>query len=204
MKYYKYQIKVLNENTPSQVTLGLNTDESVENYVAKDRLNESSYFSVSDERAAWFVSSNASELGIEQIEESEFKEGIKNTFTYERINEVLAEDKANKASEIKSKFETAMEKTNVEVESVGVVNAGRKNLQDVQGILDVFDSYGQSTIDFRLADNSFVKVDKSALELIKRKITLTGLGHYEKKWKYENALARATSFNEVANIVVEF
>lgn len=204
MKYYKYQIKVLNEGTAAQVTLGLNTDEAVNNYIAKNRLSELSYFSVSDEKASEFVSSNASELEISEIGEGEFKELIKNTFTYERINEVLDIDKAKKAAEIKEKFEAAMRKTSVEVEGVGFVDGGRDKLQDVAGILDVFDSYGQAQIDFRLANNTFAKVDKSQLELIKEKITLAGLGHYQKKWSYEDALARATSFDDVANIVVEF
>ena len=163
MKYYKYQIKVLNEGTADQVTLGLNTSENVNNFVAKDRLKEFSYFSVNDENAAEFISQNNENLGISEISESEFNEAIKNTFTYERINEVLEEDKKQKAAEIKEKFEKAMEKTIVEVEGVGFVDGGRKNLQDVQGILDVFDSYGQPTIDFRLANNTFAKVDRSVL-----------------------------------------
>lgn len=204
MKYYKYQIKVLGVGTADQVTLGLNTSENVNNFVAKDRLNEFSYFSVNDENAAEFISQNHKNLGISEISESEFNEAIKNTFTYERINEVLEEDKKQKAAEIKEKFEKAMDKTIVEVEGVGFVDGGRNNLQDVQGILDVFDSYGQPTIDFRLANNTFAKVDRSGLELIKTKITLAGLGHYQKKWDYENTLARATSFNEIANIVVEY
>ena len=98
MKYYKYQIKVLNEGTADQVTLGLNTSENVNNFVAKDRLNEFSYFSVNDENAAEFISQNHKNLGISEISESEFNEAIKNTFTYERINEVLEEDKKQKAA----------------------------------------------------------------------------------------------------------
>ena len=114
------------------------------------------------------------------------------------------EDKKQKAAEIKEKFEKAMEKTIVEVEGVGFVDGGRKYLQNVQGVLDEFDSYGQPTINFRLANNTFAKVDRSGLELIKRKITLAGISHHQKKWDYENTLARATSFNEIANIVVEY
>ncbi|MDY5466747.1 MAG: hypothetical protein SPF98_04045 [Campylobacter sp.] len=204
MKYYKYQIKVLNEGKSDQVTLELNTSENVNNFVAKDKLNEFSYFSISDESADEFVSLNDENLGISEISESEFNEAIKNTFTYERINEVLQLDREQKAAEIKEKFESAMQKTIVEVEGVGFVDAGRKNLQDVQGILDVFDSYAESSIDFRLANNTFAKVDRSGLELIKTKITLAGLGHYQKKWQLENALLKATSFNEIANIVVEY
>lgn len=204
MKFYKYQIKVLNEGTAEQVTLELNTSENVNSYIAKDRLNEFSYFSISDESADEFIGSNDENLGITEISQSEFNEAIKNTFTYERVNEILEQDKAQKAAEIKEKFAAAMEKTIVEVEGVGFVDAGRKNLQDVQGILDVFDSYGQDTIDFRLANNTFAKVDKAGLELIKTKITLAGLAHYQKKWEYGNALEKATSFNEIANIVVEF
>ena len=34
MKYYKYQIKVLGVGTADQVTLGLNTSENVNNFVA--------------------------------------------------------------------------------------------------------------------------------------------------------------------------
>lgn len=204
MKYYKYQIKVLGVGTADQVTLGLNTSENVNNFVAKDRLKEFSYFSVNDENAAEFISQNNENLGISEISESEFNEAIKNTFTYERINEVLEEDKKQKAAEIKEKFEKAMDKTTIEVEGVGFVDGGRKYLQNVQGVLDEFDSYGQPTIDFRLANNTFAKVDRSGLELIKRKITLAGISHHQKKWDYENTLARATSFNEIANIVVEY
>lgn len=204
MKFYKYQIKVLNEGKPEQVTLELQNGENVNSYIAKDRLNEFSYFSVADENSAEFISQNDENLGITEISEVEFNELIKNTFTYERINEILAEDKAQKAAEIKEKFAKAMDKTTINIEGIGPVDAGRKNLQDVQGILDVFDNYGQAQIDFRLANNTFAKVDKAGLELIKQKITLAGLSHYQKKWQFETALSGATSLDEVAKIVVEF
>ena len=204
MKFYKYQIKVLGVGTADQVTLGLNTSENVNNFVAKDRLKEFSYFSVNDENAAEFISQNNENLGISEISESEFNEAIKNTFTYERINEVLEEDKKQKAAEIEEKFAKAMEKTIINIEGIGEVDAGRKYLQNMQGILDVFDSYGQAQIDFRLANNTFAKVDKAGLELIKNKITLAGIGHHHKKWQFETALSQATSFDEVSKIVVEF
>ena len=203
MKYYKYQIKVLNEGTPAQVTLGLNTSKNVNNFVAKDRLNEFSYFSINDENSAEFISQNDENLGINEISESEFNEAIKNTFTYERINELLELDKAQKAAEIKEKFEKAMDKTPVNVAGVGIVDGGRYNLQDVAGIIETFEESGGSTMLFRIADNSFVQVNGEQLKAIKKAIILKGQELYQKKWQIETSFISARTFDEIMAIKVE-
>ena len=204
MKYYKYKIVVLNSGLASQVTAELRSEEGVENYVAKNRFDDFSYFSVSDEKASEFIAAQMSELNIAEINESEYNEGIKNTYTYERLNELLADDKAAKMAEIKEKFEANITHSLISIDGVGVIDGGERYLQNIQNIYENLKEKGENSINFRLANNSFVEVDLEQLELMRKTIIETGLGYYQKKWELEDAVTKAVSADEVANVVVKY
>ena len=111
--------------------------------------------------------------------------------------------KAVKLQELAEAFKEVTTKTGVTVSGVGIVDAGRSNLQDISGIIETFEESGQETMLFRIADNSFVSVNAEQLKAIKKAIILKGQELYQKKWEIEAKLANATTFDEIRAIKVE-
>ena len=70
-------------------------------------------------------------------------------------------------------------------------------------VRETFEETGESTMFFRIADNSFVQVNGEQLKAIKKAIILKGQELYQKKWQIETSLVSAKTFDEIMAIKVE-
>lgn len=71
----------------------------------------------------------------------------------------------------------------LEVEGVGVINAGERHLQNITALLSILE--GDSVLDFRMYNNTFIKVDRATLLKMQRALILAANEVYAKKWKLE-------------------
>lgn len=110
--------------------------------------------------------------------------------------------KTIKLAEISAKFNASLDNNGgIEVAGVGVVNAGERHLKNCQDMLKVI---GDGEIDFRLFNNSFIKVNKSQLERVEIALIQAGLAGYAKKWELEQSVANAKSKSALEKIKVKF
>ena len=206
MKYYKFKVAKINSGTPSEYIARFHsTENGVEVFEAENTFKDFSVVSISDDnKATEIINAGDSNLGLVEIELDEFTALKESSYTYKRIQENLQALKAVKLQELAEAFKKATTKTGVSVSGVGIVDAGRSNLQDISGIIETFEESGQETMSFRIADNSFVSVNAEQLKAIKKAIILKGQELYQKKWEIEAKLANAKTFDEIRAIKVEF
>lgn len=206
MKYYKFKVAKINSGTASEYIARFeSTEQGIEVFEAENTSQDFSVVSILDDnKASEIISSQDSNLGLTEIELDEFTTLKESSYTYKRIQENLQALKAVKLQELAEAFKEATTKTKVTVSGVGVVDAGRSNLQDITGIIETFEESGEETMSFRIADNSFVSVNLEELKAIKKAIILKGQELYQKKWEIEAKLANARTFDEIRAIKVEF
>lgn len=206
MKYYKFKVAKINSGTASEYIARFGSaEQGIEVFEAENTFKDFSVVSISDDnKATEIISSQDSNLGLTEIELDEFTTLKESSYTYKRIQENLQALKAVKLQELAEAFKEATTKTKVTVSGVGVVDAGRSNLQDISGIIETFEESGEETMSFRIADNSFVSVNLEELKAIKKAIILKGQELYQKKWEIEAKLANARTFDEIRAIKVEF
>lgn len=206
MKYYKFKVTEVNSNTASKYIARFYSDENgVEVFEAENTFEDFSVVSISnDDKATEIINSQDSNLALVEIELDEFNTLKESSYTYKIIEENLKDIKNVKLQELAGAFKEATTKTKVDVSGVGVVDGGRNNLQDITGIIEVFESSTESSMLFRIADNSFVSVNAEQLRAIKKAIILKGQELYQKKWELENKILSATTFDEIRAIKVEF
>lgn len=206
MKYYKFKVAKINSATASEYIARFYSDENgVEVFEAENTFQDFSVVSISnDDKATEIINSQDSNLALVEIELDEFNTLKESSYTYKRIEENLKDIKNVKLQELAGAFKEATTKTKVDVSGVGVVDGGRNNLQDITGIIEVFESSSESSMLFRIADNSFVSVNAEQLRAIKKAIILKGQELYQKKWELENKILSATTFDEIRAIKVEF
>lgn len=206
MKYYKFKVTKMNAGTPSEYIARFeSTEQGIEVFEAENIFQDFSVVSILDDnKASEIINAQDSNLGLIEIELAEFTTLKESSYTYKRIQENLKDLKAVKLQELAEAFKKATTKTGVNVSGVGIVDAGRSNLQDISGIIETFEESGQETMLFRIADNSFVSVNAEQLKAIKKAIILKGQELYQKKWEIEAKLANAKTFDEIRAIKVEF
>ena len=206
MKYYKFKVAKINSGTPSEyIARFKSTENGVEVFEAENTSQDFSVVSIADDnKASEIISSQDSNLGLVEIALDEFTTLKESSYTYKLIQENLQALKAVKLQELAEAFKEVTTKTKVTVSGIGIVDAGRSNLQDISGIIETFEESGQETMLFRIADNSFVSVNAEQLKAIKKAIILKGQELYQKKWEIEAKLANATTFDEIRAIKVEF
>lgn len=206
MKYYKFKVTKMNANTPSEYIARFHSTESgVEVFEAENTFEDFSVVSIADDnKTTKIVNSQDSNIGLVEITLDEFTPLKESSYTYKRIQENLKALKGVKLQELDEAFKKATTKTPVNVSGVGIVDGGRDNLQDVAGVIETFEESGESTMFFRIADNSFVQVNGEQLKAIKKAIILKGQELYQKKWQIETSLISAKTFDEIMAIKVEF
>ena len=206
MKYYKFKVAKINSGTPSHYIARFeSTEQGIEVFEVENTFGDFSVVSISnDDKASEIISSQNSNLGLVEIALDEFTTLKESSYTYKLIQENLQALKAVKLQELSEAFKEVTTKTKVNVSGIGIVDAGRSNLQDITGIIETFEESGQESMSFRIADNSFVSVNAEQLKAIKKAIILKGQELYQKKWEIEAKLANAKTFDEIRAIKVEF
>ena len=206
MKYYKFKVAKINADTPSEYIARFESAENgIEVFEAENIFGDFSVVSISnDDKASEIINAQDSNLGLVEIALDEFTTLKESSYTYKLIQENLQALKAVKLQELAEAFKEVTTKTKVTVSSVGIVDGGRSNLQDITGIIETFEESGEETMLFRIADNSFVSVNAEQLKAIKKAIILKGQELYQKKWEIEAKLANAKTFDEIRAIKVEF
>ena len=206
MKYYKFKVAKINSGTPSEYIARFESAENgIEVFEAENTFGDFSVVSIAnDDKATEIINAQDSNLGLVEIELDEFTTLKESSYTYKLTQENLQALKAVKLQELAAAFKEVTTKTEVTVFGVGVVDAGRHNLQDITGIIETFEESGQETMSFRIANNSFVSVNAEQLKAIKKAIILKGQELYQNKWEIEAKLANATTFDELRAIKVEF
>ena len=206
MKYYKFKVTKINSGTPSEYISRFESAENgIEVFEAENTFKDFSVVSIADDnKASEIINAQDSNLGLVEIALDEFTTLKESSYTYKRIQENLQALKAVKLQELAEAFKEVTTKTKVNVSGIGIVDAGRSNLQDIAGIIETFEESGQETMLFRIADNSFVSVNLEQLKAIKKAIILKGQELYQKKWEIEAKLANAKTFDEIRAIKVEF
>ena len=206
MKYYKFKVAKINAGTPSHYIARFESaEQGIEVFEAENTFKDFSVVSIADDsKATEIVNAQDSNIGLVEITLDEFTPLKESSFTYKRTQENLKALKDVKLKELDEAFKKVTTKTKVTVSGVGIVDAGRSNLQDITGIIETFEESGQETMPFRIADNSFVSVNLEQLKAIKKAIILKGQELYQKKWEIEAKLANAKTFDEIRAIKVEF
>ena len=206
MKYYKFKVTKINSGTPSEYIVRFESAENgIEVFEAENIFGDFSVVSISnDDKASEIINAQDSNLGLVEIALDEFTTLKESSYTYKLIQENLQALKAVKLQELTEAFKEVTTKTKVNVSGIGIVDAGRSNLQDITGIIETFEESGEETMLFRIADNSFVSVNAEQLKAIKKAIILKGQELYQKKWEIEAKLANAKTFDEIRAIKVEF
>ena len=206
MKYYKFKVTKMNVGTASEYIARFESAENgIEVFEAENTSQDFSVVSIAnDDKASEIINAQDSNLGLVEIELDEFTALKESSYTYKLIGENLQALKAVKLQELTEAFKEVTTKTKVTVSGVGIVDAGRSNLQDISGIIETFEESGEETMSFRIADNSFVSVNAEQLKAIKKAIILKGQELYQKKWEIEARLANARTFDEIRAIKVEF
>ena len=206
MKYYKFKVAKINSGAPSEYIARFeSTEQGIEVFEAENTFEDFSVVSILDDnKASEIINAQDSNLGLVEIALDEFTTLKESSYTYRRIQENLQALKAVKLQELAEAFKEVTTKTKVNVSGIGIVDAGRSNLQDISGIIETFEESGQETMLFRIADNSFVSVNAEQLKAIKKAIILKGQELYQKKWEIEAKLANAKTFDEIRVIKVEF
>ena len=206
MKYYKFKVAKINAGTPSHYIARFESaEQGIEVFEAENIFGDFSVVSIADDdKATEIINSQNSNLGLVEIALDEFTTLKESSYTYKLIQENLQALKDAKLQELAEAFKEVTTKTKVTVSGIGIVDAGRSNLQDITGIIETFEESGEETMLFRIADNSFVSVNAEQLKAIKKAIILKGQELYQKKWEIEAKLANAKTFDEIRAIKVEF
>lgn len=111
--------------------------------------------------------------------------------------------KSLKTREISLAFEATLENLpgGLNVENVGVVDCGRQHLTNVSSLIKVLEATNQDSIDFRLYDNSYTKLNLAQLKALEIAIIIKGNEIYAKKWALEAELSNASNIDEAKAIV---
>ena len=170
MKYYKFKVAKMNAGTPSHYIARFESAENgIEVFEAENIFGDFSVVSIADDdKATEIINSQDSNLGLVEIALDEFTTLKESSYTYKLIQENLQALKDAKLQELAEAFKEVTTKTKVNVSGIGIVDAGRSNLQDITGIIETFEESGQETMSFRIADNSFVSVNAEQLKAIKK------------------------------------
>lgn len=117
----------------------------------------------------------------------------------------ISDLKVAKLQELKDIFESILEqgKGSLEIEGIGVVNAGKTHLSNVQNLIRSVEINGGSK-DFRLYNNSFVSLGIDELAKIELALIDYGERSWAKKWAYEQAINAAKTASDLEAINIEF
>jgi len=83
------------------------------------------------------------------------------------------------------------------------IDAGYKALTNIDGLLSILED-DTDTVEFRLADNTFVTVTKADLKAIKKEIILAGQEVYKTKWTIEEQINALTDLEKAINASIDF
>ena len=90
------------------------------------------------------------------------------------------------------------EKSRIDLKGFGVIDGGYKYLLNVRAMKNNFEALPQKL--FRMFDNSFKEVSLKDLEKIEKAVELGGITLHSLKWKYETAISKAKSKEELEAI----
>ena len=110
----------------------------------------------------------------------------------------LKELKSAKLAELSNWASLMAEKSRIDLKRFGVVDGGYKYLLNVRAMKNNFEALPQKL--FRMYDNSFKEVSLKDLERIEKAIELGGIMLHSLKWRYESAISKAESKEELEAI----
>lgn len=113
----------------------------------------------------------------------------------------LDEKKQVKLNELNRLFNQKLARTEIDVDGVGVVDAGERYLANANTLYELCPDDGE--LDFILADNSSIKIGKDKLLSIKNAIAKTGVELYAKKHELRNQILNANSIDELDKISID-
>lgn len=113
----------------------------------------------------------------------------------------IEDKKDEKLNELNRLFNQNLARTEIEVDGVGVVDAGERYLANANTLYELCPDDGE--LDFILADNSSVKIGKDKLLSIKNAIAKTGVELYAKKHELRNQILNANSVDELDKISID-
>lgn len=84
------------------------------------------------------------------------------------------------------------------------VNGAPENILNLEFLIDEMTSKGQTTIDFRTYDNTFVQLTLDQLKVLLNELKEWRLSVYRQKWTIESQIKNATSIDDLKAVVIEF
>ena len=114
----------------------------------------------------------------------------------------LVDAKAEKLSELNAAFSVELTKTHCSSSTGLEINADETAMRNVEGLIHVM-AQGESTV-FRSYDNSFHRVSREQLEVIKKEIIINTQKLYQRKWELEAAIEAAATVDELNVVTITF
>jgi 3-deoxy-D-arabino-heptulosonate 7-phosphate synthase len=139
-----------------------------------------------------FLTQKIKELGLTPLTKKELEELNKpkeTTLEYLRLA---------KLNELGNWASLMAEKSRIDLKGFGVIDGGYKYLLNVRAMKNNFEALPQKL--FRMFDNSFKEVSLKDLEKIEKAVELGGITLHSLKWKYETAISKAKSKEELEAI----
>lgn len=156
----------------------------------KDKNNE--IYAYEDDVSKEFLEQKIKELGLTLLTQKELEELNKPK------EPTLAELKLLKLADLYDWAIKSAEKSAINLKGFGVIDGGYKYLLNVRAMKNNFEALPQKL--FRMFDNSFKEVSLKDLEKIEKAVELGGITLHSLKWKYETAISKAKSKEELEAI----
>ena len=110
----------------------------------------------------------------------------------------LEELKLTKLDELSSWAVKMTDKSAINLKGLGTIDGGYKYLLNVRAMKNNYELLPQKV--FRMYDNSFKEINLADLEKIEKAIELGGIMLHTLKWRYESAINKAKSKEELEAI----
>ena len=164
----------------------------------KSKNNE--IYAYDDDVSEELLNQRIKELGLTPLTQKELEE-------LNKPKEISLEElRLAKLAELSNWASLMAEKSRIDLKGFGAIDGGYKYLLNVRAMKNNFEALPKKA--FRMFDNSFKEVSLKDLERIEKAIELGGITLHSLKWKYESAISKAESkeeleaisFNEVIEI----
>ena len=156
----------------------------------KDNNNE--IYAYEENVSKEFLTQKIKELGLTPLTKKELEE-------LNKPKETTLEDlRLAKLNELGNWASLMAEKSRIDLKGFGVIDGGYKYLLNVRAMKNNFEALPQKL--FRMFDNSFKEVSLKELEKIEKAVELGGTTLHSLKWKYETAISKAKSKEELEAI----
>ena len=139
-----------------------------------------------------FLTQKIKELGLTPLTKKELEE-------LNKPKEITLEElRLNKLASLNEWATKMAEKSRIDLKGFGGIDGGYKYLLNVRAMKNNFEALPQKL--FRMFDNSFKEVSLKDLEKIEKAVELGGITLHSLKWKYETAISKAKSKEELEAI----